>query len=58
MLPQLALAYALTAQLTCVFLGRLIHFADMREQALDQRSDADRTGFRGFPNNHDGSACK
>ena len=58
MLPYLALAYALTAQLTCVFLGRLVYRADMREQALDQRSDADGTGFRGFPNNHDGSVSK
>jgi len=39
MLPHLALAYALTAQLTCVFLGRLTHFADMREQTLGQCSD-------------------
>jgi len=56
MLPHLALAYALTAQLTCVFLGRLVYRADMREQAMDE--SADLHGAGSFLSDNHGSASR
>ena len=52
------LCWPLVSIITAFAFCRALGAADMREQALDQRSDADGTGFPGFPNNHDGSACK